>query len=434
MTRMRHFLRTCLFFALIFIFPSNAALAQEGAVAFSWGITASLLDRTVGLFSPPQVSEIFVLADQPHIFSGKMTYVYYWPLDREYKADWSQLNQDVAGVLEIYDTQGKKIQTLEREWYLFQQDNNSDQLSYQLVTGPQALAAYQDYETRRDQYFSAMEQYDKELGKYLDQLAQPGDQPLEEPEKPAPFTEIMQQPELAFILNLPPGRYSIRMLDQNMAIVPGSQRTLVSVAPRRESVGLVVFPEARWTKPEASYESRDVIYYTKTDLALYMQPVKILEFNEREYTRLSKPQETVSSSKRWIWIQDEKLSGFDLEVLIGERSYAQLAQEEFSVVQNPGFALGYQISPYRSELSSRPDFSAYRILLNTEISRYTIRLINQHGEVVQNSERAVLRAASNMPGWAIIFLFLPVFIGAGLKTLQFRKKRNAKALSQHDEI
>ncbi len=315
MRRVHLFSRIGFLLMIIFAFLPEGVRAEDGAIKFSWGITASLLEGTAGLFSPPQIPEIYVLSDRTHIFSGKMTYVYYWPLEREYKPDWSQLNQDVEGFLDIYDSQGKKVQTLEKEWYLFQQIIVGEEVSYQLVRGEQAQVVYKEYETRRDQYFRAMELYDQELGQYLDQLDEAENQSIQAPEKPAQFTEVMQKPQLAFILNLPPGRFSIQLRDTNNNPVPDSQRTLVSVAPRRESVGLVVFPETRWTEPEVSYEARDVIYYTTSDPVLYFQPVNIYEFNQREYARLSKPQETISSPNSWIWIEGEMITDISLEVL-----------------------------------------------------------------------------------------------------------------------
>lgn len=52
-------------------------------------------------FYPASLDTIYVMADFENVYSVKETLVYYWPITREYMADWDGLNKDVGETLEV---------------------------------------------------------------------------------------------------------------------------------------------------------------------------------------------------------------------------------------------------------------------------------------------------------------------------------------------
>ena len=64
------------------------------------------------VYSPPQVKEIYLIADSDNTFDPRQTLIYYWPLTREYVESWEKLDISVKGKLEII-RDSKVIKTLQ---------------------------------------------------------------------------------------------------------------------------------------------------------------------------------------------------------------------------------------------------------------------------------------------------------------------------------
>ena len=50
---------------------------------------------------PTETDTIYLLADVSNVLSPRETFVFYWPLDNEYKADWLKGDQLLTGTLQI---------------------------------------------------------------------------------------------------------------------------------------------------------------------------------------------------------------------------------------------------------------------------------------------------------------------------------------------
>ena len=119
--------------------------------------------------------------------------------------------------------------------------------------------------------------------------------------------------------------------------------------------------------------------------------------------------------------------------MIDNQPVGKVTWESYSVIQKPGFALGYQIIPTSSEIAERADFAAFKVTLDPQVSHYSVSFSDSRGNLLGDSQRVILRASSNLKDWVVIFLLFPVLIGLGLSGYQFyRRKQNAKVLSQKD--
>ena len=108
-------------------------------------------------------------------------------------------------------------------------------------------------------------------------------------EPPEPFHAYASEPQDAAVLSLPAGRYTVRIRDADGAIVPGSERALVSFGPLDRAIGYVLRPEDRWTRPLASFDPDETIYTTgQTDL--FLEPVPVVAYDAASYARLFRPQ------------------------------------------------------------------------------------------------------------------------------------------------
>ena len=92
----------------------------------------------------------------------------------------------------------------------------------------------------------------------------------------------MQQ---AFILNLDPGTYSIRLVNPDGTVMESSEKTvIVHDRSRSNGIGFEVIPGDRWTRPESSVTPSSVLYVDGS-ADLYLRPFFEEEFNDLAYEK-----------------------------------------------------------------------------------------------------------------------------------------------------
>ena len=211
------------------------------------------------------------------------------------------------------------------------------------------------------------------------------------------------------------------MRDADGALVPGSERELVSFAPRDRAIGYVLRPENRWTQPVISFAPDEVIYTTgETDL--FFQPVPVVEYQASRFNRLFRPQvaETVDPSLTvWTpqegreWAQD----GIALALWDGDALVDTLARTPYRVAQLPRASRGYAIEEFAPQNGSalEPDFRAMRVDRTIEVTRVGLLVDGAAGNPVSASIRQIRKV--DPPPAALLFLpaLLPLAVGAALK-------------------
>jgi hypothetical protein len=402
---------------------------------FVWSMTTFNGQWWLGGFSPPEVPSIYVLAGSANVLAGRYTMVYFWPIDREYKPDWATLNEEVQGSLELLDRGGNLLQVVQPTHFLATNAQRDLGRRTVLVLGEDATRVYNQYREDLSAHMAARAEYDRKYREYLAaKAARPDDPNVQPPTPMANFSQAMSPPKLGFPLSVQPGIYQILMRDSAGQVIPGSRRTLIGVAPRRESVGYTVIPEEKWTIPEESNESSQAIYYTARGTAVYLQPYRTLEYNEQQYIRITEPQDTTSSSNRWLWIQTSALEGVELQVTAGDQVVSQAPRGLYVVEQVPGPALGYKVTPFDSAVHSSPTFEAFEVLASSVTEGYTVRLIGREGAIVPGSERSLIRVSDDLPPLAYVLVTLPMVFAAWVQARRRRLRALTVKALEHSQM
>ena len=161
-----------------------------------------------------------------------------------------------------------------------------------------------------------------------------------EPARPEPIGIFSNGLNNGLPVDLDPGQYRIRLRGSDGNIVPESERTLIIFAPRRTGVGYTVVPETRWTTPLESPAPSDIIFGA-ADSTLYLEPHLAREYPARDWSLLQNPQRLSGDSGGWEWVNGERLSGQQLEIIAGDDVADRRSLIPYKVQQVPGSQLGY---------------------------------------------------------------------------------------------
>lgn len=353
-------------------------------------------------FAPAAVDTIYALADADSVIDPKRTEVYYWPITNEYRPDFAALNQLIPGTL-IVSQGGRQVAAIELAPYVVQFDQSGRDSSGSLYAGDAARSAWARFQEERRAYVERLRQYSEAVVAFQ---SAPTAGP---PEAPAPFTLYSTEPAQGFRINLPAGSYDLQLRDPSGAVVPGSQKRLLTIAPRRQGTGYEVVPQEKWTYPERADDPADAIH-TAPSGVVYLRPFGQIELNALEYARLKNPQDQQATANRWTWVHTTPLTEATLTVR-GVGSEQRLSLAEFRVEQLPGGALGYRVVPLdRAQGGGSPDLVAYRVEAPPARGGLELRLVDRDGRELPGSARQ-LKATPPVADWQ---LALPVLVPLAL--------------------
>jgi hypothetical protein len=380
---------------------------------------------------PQHVGTILVLADTPVVIEATMTEVYFWPITREYLADFEQRDEPVEGRLEVVDGSGQVRSVVPRPYSLWYPNGVAAGES-ELLIDDEAVARHEQYvrEARAAaeasiEYQRRLAEHEAELQEWL-QMQATGVEPLPPPpgefteEPPEQFRGFASEPAEAPVVSMPQGEYTIRLRREDGAIVPGSERRVVSFGPRRQGVGYVIVPERRWTQPSVNFDPDEAIYVTGVS-DLYLQPVGVEEYSAARYARLLDPQTIEAPDEaQFVWIPRDPLTGAELLTSADGGSTDRVGQRGYRVVQHAGATRGYTIEPFESgDGALEPDFEGMHVPMS-EPPVTTLALVDGD-EVVAGSQRAV-RTMPQAPEWVLYApAVLPVMLAAALRLTPRRR-------------
>ena len=422
--------------------PSVIAQTTDSERAFVYGINAAVPDNFVGTFAPPSADAIFLLADGTSMISPRYTEIYFWPITNEYRADWSALNEPVPGVLEVVKG-GRIVAELTPTDYTIHFKQEGTTTTGELFLGQAAVEAEADFRSRQEAFQKASSEYQRAQQVWLDAMAevnsrQQAGETVEvppEPVLPEPIGIFSNGLNSGFPIDLDPGQYGIRLRGSDGTLVPESERTMNVFAPRRTGVGYTIVPETRWTTPLESPAPSDVIFGAE-DSALYLEPHLAREYPGRAWALLQNPQVLQGDSGEWEWVNGERLSSRQLEIIAGDNVADRRSLTPYAVRQVPGSQLGYEViamdpsapATPESPESPRPDFEAYPIDLEATGEQYQIRLTSDQGEVLPGSIRQV-RVPGNPPLTRLLVLsVIPLVAGALVISRRRRGVRTSRPL------
>lgn len=381
---------------------------------FVYGINAFAWSGYAGSLSARPSHTIYVLSDHRTMVSARETLVYFWPITGEYRADWSGLNASVPGTLEVLQAR-RAVIMLARQLYVIQYPNGPDSGPAVLYVGEEAERRYRAFVDARERSRDAVARHLEARRRYLEALdkavaARQHGAPVtlpSPPEEPEQFRLFSSEVHDGFLINLPPGQYTIRVRGSDGQVMPGSQRSLVAFTHRREAVGFTVVPQTRWTVPERADEPSSTIY-ARRDQILYFQPFAAREYNDLAYARLTNPQSAEGRSDGWRWEYTQSLAGSQLQ-LAGGSGVETITGRPYRVEQKTGEALGYEV--IEPPAGQAADFSGFKVQVQGTMS---LALLDTSGRPVPGSER-IVRVPRLGTAWPLgIIPLLPLTLGAAV--------------------
>ncbi|HDN80407.1 MAG TPA: hypothetical protein ENG33_08095 [Chloroflexi bacterium] len=376
-------------------------------------------------FCPQTEYTIYLLANVPSIIAPRWTLVYYWPITQEYKADWESLDEVVEGTLEIL--RGNEVYarlTMEDYALIYRYGKPGEAIKF--VAGEEAARAYTRWEEEIEAYWKALADYhrrrmefEEALKRCLEEAAPCETLPVE-PTPPSKPETYITPPEKGFFVNLPAGRYRLRIYGADGRVISESEKEVVVFQARREGVSYRVIPLSKWTFPETSNAPEEVLY-VNSQTTIYVQPFYAQEYNELYYSRLRNPQDKSGRKDRWTWVPIKPISS-TLVVSSPGQAEETINYAPYFVRQLPGSALGYEILDYEPNAMKhlRPSFWAYKVKIGTHSLFF--KLVNPDGSVIPKSQREVRILATHR----IKAVYLPVLLVfvASLGLLFYFRKRS----------
>lgn len=388
---------------------------------------------------PEEAGPLLVLADSEVVIEARRAPVAYWPITREHLADLARADRPVAGSVELVDETGE-VRVATPAPYVVWHPLGVGAGPAELVRGERAPAFYEGYLQAAREAARAEQEYQRIVGAHqaaveawLRLAAErrgenlPPPPPELEIERPEPFPAYASEPREAAVVALPEGTYTVRIRGPDGELVPGSERQLVSFAPRARAVGYVVRPEDRWTRPVTSFAPDEAIYTTgATDL--FLQPVPVAAYEARRFTRLFRPQsrEAVDPALT-MWTPDAERAwaedGVALALWNGGALVDTVPRTPYRVAQRRGAARGYTIEAFAPSAGGAlaPDFSAMRLPREAGTTRIAL-VEGDGGAPVPESAREVRTVRPVAEAWLFLPALLPLAVGAGL-TLRRRRGR-----------
>jgi hypothetical protein len=384
---------------------------------------------------PYEAGTILVLADTDVVIEARRVSVNYWPITREYLADFSKQPPPVAGKVEIVGESGD-VSVVEPTPYVIWHPEGVGAGPVQLLVGEESKTFYSDYVKAARAAAEEAKEYQRLVAERQaaveDWLRIAAERPPNLPkpppeldiEEPEPFHAFATEPKRAAVTALPEGPYVVRIRDADGEIIPGSERKLISFAPRARAFGYVLRPEDRWTQPVVSF-SPDEVVYTTDKTGMFLQPVPVAEYSASHFARLFRPQsvEAVDPSLS-IWTprpQDSHaMAGAELAMWDEGKPVGTMPQTPYRVVQLPGAARGYEIKEFKAEAgaSLQPDFVGMRVDKGSVVER--IGLVKDD-EILAGSERKIRRVSPVSDAFLFLPALLPLAVGGALHLVRRRR-------------
>lgn len=413
--------------------PAASAAAPQEQLVYWPVITDGTEYRRVAY--PQEAGSLLVLADTEIVIEARYAPVSFWPITRQYLADFAQQRQPVEGKIEIVDRSGK-VTVVEPEPYLMWYPKGVGAGPSQLVRGEEVAQFYQDYvraaraaAEMAQEYQRIVAEQDAAVAAWLRMAAEgrknmPAPPPELDLKEPEPFLAYASEPREAAVISLTPGTFTVRVRGVDNEVVPGSVRELVSFGPLSRAIGYVLRPEDRWTRPMVSFAPQEAIYTTgRTDL--FLQPVPVVEYEAHRFSRLFRPQSVEAADPSLtVWVPTMKGgAGGDAVLALwnGETLVDVVPRKPYRVAQIAGTSRGYVISEFAPQEGSslRPDFTAMRV--DRQVPATRVSLLDAAGDKPVGTSERRMRRVTPPPEW-LLFLpaLVPLTLGLALRARRLR--------------
>ena len=200
------------------------------------------------------------------------------------------------------------------------------EMNWMVATGEAARQELQTYRALYDSYFGAIQEYQKKTAEYEAKLQslvariqrlKAGHKDAASLQReltalvarsaPSATSRSVEPPvplQQGFIVNLSPGRYSLRLTNADERTMEGSEKTLIVYEPNRTGgIGFEVIPGDKWTRPQESISPASVLYVDGS-ADLYVRPFFEDELNDLEHEKtIDNAARGNPNVARWVRIQ-----------------------------------------------------------------------------------------------------------------------------------
>lgn len=387
---------------------------------------------------PEDVKTAYVISDTRNTILAKRAKVYFWPITGEYVSDWdsatdmtdpSELSMEVL-------TGSKLVTTLRPQKYAMMYRSGYMGPATEILLDEAAQTEFDRYMMRLEEYGAAISQHYQAYMEYTKAISDFIDNPTafdgkipREPAEPAPPQVCLSQVYEAFIIDLPEGSYRIRLKDGAGNVVPGSERAMIAFSAVGRGIGYQVIPEDKWTYPSTSDDMSQNITALK-DQVIYVKPYEEVSFNRHHYAKLTELHRPTSgrgmeNQTFWTYVRplearDEMLS---VEVVSRKGVVSTTVEKPYHVEQTSGSSLGYSIIEFSPETCPEPspDFTAFKIEMPQTPGRYCLRIVNESGQVLDDSTRELRIVQGTDSSWIQTTAFIPLVVGAFMVINRRRK-------------
>ena len=363
-------------------------------------------------FAREASAAIYLIAGVDNFLTVRKTFVYFWPITGEWRTDADALNVPLGGALEITDGKGRTSRIIPSRYTYFNVRGEYEQ-NWRVVQDAEADRAWAHWAQLLDSYNRAMREYRKRVAKQEDaraslimriqKLRNAGKdvtalvedlsnlRKLEAPEPPQEYVVPPAQIQQAFILNLPPGEYSLRLRDLNGKVAEGSEKQLFLHEKRRsKGIGFEVIPGNKWTRPVASTTPAAVLYVDGSS-DLYLRPFFEEEYNDLFYAKTIRNDGRGNRNlMKWERIQQVPRAG--IEVSRSGSGTSKISENPWFVEQAQGSTLGYRIVPYEphgAHKGKEPGLIAFRVPVGRESGAIGLRVLDSDGNPLPGGTRQI---------------------------------------------
>lgn len=226
---------------------------------------------------------------------------------------------------------------------------------------------------------------------------------------------VVPEPASAFLINLEPGEYSIRLVLPNGSTLEGSEKRVVVHERRRtNSIGYDVIPADKWTRPVLSQTPASVLYVDGTT-DLFLLPYFQDEFNDLYYNKTVR-NDSLGNPDIMRWVKTQQVPSPSIEVEYPGNRTESFLEQPFYVEQLPGRSFGYNIVPFEADGAHRdrePNLIAFPIPLDPSDDTIRLRLQGRDGEILPGGEREIrIVRTTGTSAIGLILALLPLVLMA----------------------
>jgi hypothetical protein len=385
-------------------------------------------------FCPEDIDTIYMVAKVKNIISANKTDVYFWPISKEFLADWAHYKEPQPGKLEIMKG-NRVIKTISEAEYVLDYSNGFPGNPTGIKIGYAARKALADFKARTDLFYQSIQKYYAKYADYQKSLQDfaknPkafGDKPPEKPRQPVPPHGYISEAAPGFALNLTAGTYQIRFRNEKNEIVPRSVKKLVVFPALARGIGYEIISEDKWTYPTHSDDFSANVFALK-DQVIYVKPFTELQYNSFYYSKLTKlamPSSGRGLENQKIWIHLSPLSNHNTRLELTEKGKViqKVKEKPYLVKQHSGSAFGYDIVEFKkNDPQEVPNFTAYKIVISKGTGAYSFQCVAANDRVIKASVRNLCTLRASLVNGLIFAALLPLIFGAMVIGIRFFKNK-----------